>query len=126
MLGYIKDIVYKSPWLRSENWSPELLLPYKELCCKFWTMVGTKVNATWTNYVPRKALRLKLTFCNFYSTLLSYCFIYHKQFHFVVFSLKIMGYKICNNNLESPDRGRWWLSQNEKCSYTSLQTCYTT
>jgi hypothetical protein len=101
--GIVKDMFTRPLWSPSMNWSSELLLRSKQLHLKCWRTRGGKLNPARTPYVPRWSC---LASCSIGSTgnknLLSYTFIFRKQFYFVVPGLKFIGHGNPDNNLESP------------------------
>jgi hypothetical protein len=89
------------------NWSSELLMRPKQLHRKCWRTLGRKVNSACTSYVPWRVRMLKLCNilqCLFYRlwNVLSYFFIFRKQFYFIFSGLKIIGLGKPDNNVESP------------------------
>jgi hypothetical protein len=71
---------------------------------KCWRTLGRKLRTAWTSYVPRKIRMLKLFIILrywLYRHALSYTFMLHEQFHFVISGLKIISHGNYNNNLES-------------------------
>jgi hypothetical protein len=99
--GYVKDTVYKTPLTSLE-------LKFR-IVAAIETVKPQMLENTWREIEycsdilhATKSVHVEVVKHSAVLILLSYTFIFHKQFYFVVSGLKIIGHGNPDNNLESP------------------------